>query len=486
MFFRRKQVPAEPQVTHTVLEHSIAQFPINESYADHLSVDDLLRGLMIFGGTGSGKTTGSGAFLASSLLALGCGGLVLCVKGEECSNWENYAYAMGREDDLIIFGFNRGYAFNFLEHELNRQGQGAGLTENLFAIFSELRELLASGLGMESDRFWQESAERVFKNAVDILVVSQGTLSLLDIQRLVETAPRNVAETQAESWQEESFLGQCLASGMAQLEDLDDVRAHDFKLASRYWLDEFPRMAERTRSSIVSTFNNMLSNLTRGAVRPLISNPTNVIPEDAFEGKIIVLDLPVHEYGLAGRMVQVIFKYLWQKAVLRRSITQDTLPVFLWADECQEMVTRNDRSFLNVERSYRATTIYLTQNLANIKDVVGERNAEALLASFQNFIFHANSDHLTNQWAAQKIGQRWQKQVSTSANQSLGGSGGSYSSTSSEVYKYQVEPSDFLALRNGGALNHYLVDGILLRASRPWLQTAAFHRLVSFEQLYLV
>ena len=107
----------------------MCQFPIDGRVVDVWSVDDVLRGVMILGGTGSGKTTGSGAFIASTLLALGCGGLVVCVKGEERALWERYAEEMGRSEDLIVFGFDRGYGFNFLEYELNRAGPGAGLTE---------------------------------------------------------------------------------------------------------------------------------------------------------------------------------------------------------------------------------------------------------------------------------------------------------------------------------------------------------------------
>ena len=462
----------------------VCQFPIDGRVVDVWSVDDVLRGVMILGGTGSGKTTGSGAFIASTLLALGCGGLVVCVKGEERALWERYAEEMGRSEDLIVFGFDRGYGFNFLEYELNRAGPGAGLTENVFAIFSELRDLVRVDRSrVDSDRFWFESAERVFKNAVDVLVFAKNRLDLVGIQRVVDSAPLSVEESREEAWQESSFLAECIAEGHQRLDEEElgdeDVRAYDFKLAARYWLDEFPRMATRTRSSILSTFNNMLSNLTRGAVRPLLCAGTNVTPEDTFDGKIIVLDLPIHECGLAGRMAQVIFKYMWQKAVARRSAGRETLPVFLWADECQEVITPNDRTFLNIERSYRATTVFLTQNLSNIIDEVGEVNANALLGTFQNFVFHANSDHVTNRWAAEKIGQAWQKSASVSTNP--GGTG----STVADSYRYLVEPNAFLGLRNGGVANGYLVDAVMVRSSRPWGATGSFFRPVVFQQLFL-
>jgi hypothetical protein len=73
-------------------------------------------------------------------------------------------------------------------------------------------------------------------------------------------------------------------------------------------------------------------------LRDFFSSPvTNIRPEDAFSGKIIIIDLPVQEFRLAGRVANLAWKYCFQVAVLRR--TQPTQPdtylrpVFLWADE---------------------------------------------------------------------------------------------------------------------------------------------------------
>lgn len=50
------------------------------------------EGVQIFGGIGSGKTSGSGAALAKSFLRAGFGGLVLCAKKDELATWLKYAY----------------------------------------------------------------------------------------------------------------------------------------------------------------------------------------------------------------------------------------------------------------------------------------------------------------------------------------------------------------------------------------------------------
>ena len=49
---------------------------------DMWRIKDACEGTIIFGGTGSGKTSGSGRAIATSFLSAGFGGLVLCAKPE--------------------------------------------------------------------------------------------------------------------------------------------------------------------------------------------------------------------------------------------------------------------------------------------------------------------------------------------------------------------------------------------------------------------
>lgn len=64
---------------------------------DWWTLRDAVRGVQIFGGIGSGKSSGSGRTLALSLLKSGFGGLVLTGKVGETALWvEDYARRTGR------------------------------------------------------------------------------------------------------------------------------------------------------------------------------------------------------------------------------------------------------------------------------------------------------------------------------------------------------------------------------------------------------
>jgi len=66
------------------------------------TIRNAVEGVQIFGGIGSGKTSGSGRFLALKYLKNGFGGLVLTAKPDEKKLWVEYATLTNRLNDLII------------------------------------------------------------------------------------------------------------------------------------------------------------------------------------------------------------------------------------------------------------------------------------------------------------------------------------------------------------------------------------------------
>src|SRR6266850_2439250 len=69
---------------------------------DAFRIADAQTGVIVFGATGSGKTSGPARHLAYGYLAAGFGGVVLCAKKEERRQWEQWAAETGRADDLVI------------------------------------------------------------------------------------------------------------------------------------------------------------------------------------------------------------------------------------------------------------------------------------------------------------------------------------------------------------------------------------------------
>jgi len=473
------------------------------SPADAFTIRDACEGVQIFGATGSGKTSGSGAALAKAFLRHGFGGLVLCAKPDERQLWERYARETGRSESVVIFSPDGPYRFNYLDYELRREGQGGGSTENLVHLFANIVEIAEGKVEQNSgDSFWQRGANQLLRNAIDLLYLAQDSFTVGDVYRLISEAPQSLAQAQPRtklerevdrrSWEQDnadylrwvntSYLASCLSLASDRAKTAREK--HDLGVAANYWLKEFPATADRTRSGIVSTFSGVADMLSHGISWELLGTTTNVVPEVTYrDGAIIIVDLPVREYHDVGRVVQGIWKLMFQRAVLRRDVTQHPRPVFLWADEAQNFTSSFDFRYQAETRSARGCTVYLTQNVNNYYAVLGTRardESNSLLGNFQTKIFHTNGDFITNQFAADSIGQRWVMANNFGANAS--DNGYSHSSGMSQMLVHKVLPAEFTMLKNGGAPNNKQVEAIVFKAGRPWQATGDTYIKTIFTQ----
>jgi hypothetical protein len=455
---------------------------------NYWSLNDAFQGVQVLGGTGSGKSSGSGQALARAFLDANLGGLVLTAKTDEVFAWKKYAKAAGRLDDLLIVDGEAKHCFNFLSYELKRPGAGAGHTENLVNLFCSVLEASERrhGQGGGSDAYWQRTLKQLLRNAIDLAVISADDLDLPSLYRIITSAPRTPAEAADAAWQQNSVCHRLIE--VAEGRAVEKNRQSDFDLTRDYWLREFPSLAEETRSVIVSTFTSMADCFLRGMLRKLFCTRLDFKPEDTFDGKIIVLNLPVKEHNELGQFAQVLFKYVWQRAVERRipplitpeDAEQTIRPVFLWADESQFFANSYDALFQSTARASRACTVYLTQNLPSYFAAFSGANAraevEAFIGNLQTKIFHANGDPTTNNWAADSIGKTRQMRYSGSLSEQLargqGNTGMNQSAGGSEVIEYLVQPQEFTMLRTGGEECDMQVDGIIFQGGRRWVVPA--------------
>lgn len=122
-----------------ILPHYSFDTPILQLARDcSLSIRQAFEGVQIFGGTGSGKTSGAGRILAHGFLQLGFGGLVLCAKPDEANNWRRYAAETGREDSFLFINGSPGQGFNFLEYEMKAYQHEGNQVNNAVETFMQI------------------------------------------------------------------------------------------------------------------------------------------------------------------------------------------------------------------------------------------------------------------------------------------------------------------------------------------------------------
>ena len=171
------------------------------------------------------------------------------------------------------------------------------------------------------------------------------------------------------------------------------------------------------------------------------------VPEQTtHQGKIVIVDFPMLEYGPeTGRLINVLVKLVFQRAWLRRDLSQSANPVFLWQDEFQYFVTRRDNAFQQTCRSARAAVVCLTQSILNLSEEFSEQQpgskTKAFLGNLMLKIFHQQNDPDTNEYAATLIGKRYRYLDSYNADATGGASFGA-----AQQLVYNVEPIAFSEL----------------------------------------
>lgn len=486
------EIAKEGKVDYSNLETPIVKF--SNDPKDFWTLGDAVKGVQIFGGIGSGKSSGSAKTLALNFIARNFGGIVLCAKPDEADTWIKYAEACGRKNDIIHFKEGSQYYFNPLQYEMSRTDEGGGLTSNISNLFLNLyrmgQRINGGGEAKGGEQFWESALKRCLNRVIDLIKMSGEVLSVSNMAKIVSSIP--TAEDMVEIKKikkDKDFLNHknyCVKC--VYLADInkkqEDIKAkNNYLVIFNYFFTELPRLHPETRTTIQEMFLGLAEPFLSGLLADHFSEEFDggemLLPEETHKGKIILLDFSVKKYLEAGIYSQLIYKLIWQQATERRGdIEGHKIPVFLWVDESQYFLSEYDMLFQTTARSSVACTVFISQNISNYYAVLGGQNPKArvdsLLGNLSTRIFHANVDFVTNEWAANSIGRVFKNMENI--NYSLT----SMSGSSSEQLHYQVEPIEFNTLRMGGAPD-FIVEGIIMRNGNPWSDGNNFKK-VNFSQ----
>ena len=478
------------------------QWPLDQallkwSKRDHHAIANACAGVVCFGATGSGKSSGPGEAIARAHLLAGFSGMFFAAKISDTRDALELCRQTGRLGDVVPFGPKHPARFNFLDFERSRKGSGGGQTMNIVNLLlevSQIRERGGKGGGGGDQEFFSNAKKQILNAAVDVLAMGHDRIGVPEIYKLILSAPTSMDMVRSQGWRDNSFLFKCLQAGDKR--EKSSIQKHDFELAADYWLTEYPQQSDRTRTSITSTVTGVLDTFQRGYARELMCGDTNITPEHICEdGKILIHTMDLKDNDEAGALVQVTWKYMLQKAVERRDVSRHPRPVFFHMDEFQNYITAGDSNFATTCRSSRAALTLLTQNLPTLYKSLGsgdqaKQDVDSLLGNCNLKIFCANGCSTTNLWAAEMIGKASMFRMNvnsthqaTDAYSAIFGSDQSQTSAGwSEQIDFQVQPSEFACLRTGSAANDFLVDAVLFRNGHPFRATGKNYMPLAFEQ----
>ena len=490
-----------------------------------------VEGVQIFGGIGSGKTSGSGRSIALKYLSFGFGGLVLTVKPDEKDLWISYCKEAGRLDDLIILGEKSPNRFNFIEYESNSGHSGKTYTENIVQVLKTVISAAHTkdSSGMSNDGFWEKALDMVIFNIIDLCLIAYGKITIQTMYDIAQSLPKDGerAIIVHEEWElyvhqmeigekpereltafEEAMIAanknvmemiqkymnanvdniEALMKGMSYPEFLKKKfpTARTYFLLRQFFMESYRSLYEKTRSIIDYTFSEFMYRLLREPAYSLFcQGSSTVVPEDSLKGKIILLDLSVKTTFKVGRDCQILFKYIWQRAMERRNVHENDRPVFLWADEAQNFLHEHDPVYQATARSSRIATVYITQNIPNYLSAMGGKNSQAkvqgFLGTMATKIFHANADIETNRYASDLVGQDYFEKLDKSMTMSKDIS---RSRSTSILLEKVFRPEDFVKLKGGSLFNNYIVEGIIHKQGDPIFGGNNYQK-VGFHQIFI-
>lgn len=473
---------------------------------DAITMRTAFQNFLAVGGTGSGKTSSLHPTLLQALLNSGAGFLILCAKPEERATILKVIKRAKRARDVIIMDATAKERFNILDH-VSRTLAKDGFEHNyveLMRIFSEAMNVASANSDGGENSFFLQAALKWLSHTFPLLLAALGNLRLKDVYEMVISAPRSVKQASDPKWQEQSFCWKILYTVSVKAEH-GDVRAQRaLDEHGDYWIEEIAPQAEKTRSSVEATLTNLIYPFLSGKLAELFCTDTTFTPDDARDGKIIILDLPVLTYGPMGAAAQSIFKYLFGLAMQSKPAERNTRPVVLWADECQYFLSATDAELLSTARSAKLCCVFITQDIPTFYAQLGHQQrdvADSIIGKFGTRLFYANTSRQTNQQAADLIGktQKYNRSKTTSKGLNSGGSlnqsewvngagagdGRNQTRTQSiSSYEDYIFPPEFFAkgLRTGGPKNRKRVDAIIIRSGATFNETGAHWIKAEFHQ----
>jgi hypothetical protein len=397
-----------------------------------LDRESLFQHLLVFGGTGDGKTTAILKPLLTQVFAQPhFGAYVTDAKGVLWHDAEQIAAAAGRAGDVLKIGTGPG------ELGVNIT---AKLTPNQIA--ATLRSVLTQMGGGRGDSFWPDMAANIMRHMLTIgrayAATPEGAAeaktlnpyslwwayqAVLDDKRLQPALAAIGRATTAELGRAESARKARDRAGFEDSADRARILAGPDVVASHAYLtNAWAEMAKDTKTGIIANVSQLMDGFAGTPVlreRFISGLDDKAASLDApLNGKIALVTLNMMDEGLPARLVAILLKtVLYREARLREAAFKkagenpQAHPCLVMMDEVQELATvdpatgLSDATFWNVARSTGIAGVFATQTVAALTQAMGKDAAENFMQQSRSKVFLRSEDQATVSYACWLAGE---------------------------------------------------------------------------------
>jgi hypothetical protein len=443
------------------------------SKLDVLRLRDLIEGgTLITGGLGSGKSSTSLRQLCCGLMRAGLGALVCTVKSSDAESFIAYAKECGREKDVIHFHEKSGLKFDPLAYESSRTAErGSTNLESLIDFCSILMSIGKFQNASNNEKFWEQSGEQALRHSARIHQLAGRPVSIVDLNRALQSFPTHPGEHEEEAWQRESYCAQLINEIRLRKDQLSEDDWADLDVATQYIFSRWANYDPRPRGSIELTVASMSDRFCFQPMRKIFAGGAfSFTPEETTHNrKLVIVDFPILQYGKeAARLIQILVKVTFQRSWLRHKFKPGCCNgAMLVQDEFQFLNSTFENHFVQVCRDSCIAPLYATQSVMGLAEENGEAQPGSKTKGFLNNISvrlaHNSTCPDTAQWLADMLGREYKYLDNfnaggnpTSNNGSVGGS---------QQLAHILEPIEFSRLLKPDADNPF-AEVICYRSGR--------------------
>ena len=359
------------------------------------SMEDFVRGWLITGRTGSGKTQSGINSITFQIFqnVKNWGGICLDQKGLYWEILVRMAAHFGRSEDLILLQTRPEGASVLWRplHTINLTGNPAVPASTYAKVIVDTAISLSGGRG--GNPFFPTKAQLAIQTAFEILRHIEAYVTIPNIHRLLLNTTDST-ET------------------MEILSKKGDQRSSELLASFQSYLDQPPEQLGGVQGTL-STYLEFFLNSEIAEVF-CAEEPTFSVSQ-IDQGKIVCLAMP-QKFQSERLYINTILKLSYYFHALSRFDKQaeeremDNL-LILFADEGQEIITGAESAFADhraagVIREARATIVLATQAYTSLLGSLDKRYADVLMLNLSNELIFTVANHDSAQIASKSIGER--------------------------------------------------------------------------------
>ena len=359
------------------------------------SMEDFVRGWLITGRTGSGKTQSGINSITFQIFqnVKDWGGICLDQKGLYWEILVRMAAHFGRSEDLILLQTRPEGASVLWRplHTINLTGNPAVPASTYAKVIVDTAISLSGGRG--GNPFFPTKAQLAIQTAFEILRHIEAYVTIPNIHRLLLNTTDST-ET------------------MEILSKKGDQRSSELLASFQSYLDQPPEQLGGVQGTL-STYLEFFLNSEIAEVF-CAEEPTFSVSQ-IDQGKIVCLAMP-QKFQSERLYINTILKLSYYFHALSRfdktaeDREKDNL-LILFADEGQEIITGAESAFADhraagVIREARATIVLATQAYTSLLGSLDKRYADVLMLNLSNELIFTVANHDSAQIASKSIGER--------------------------------------------------------------------------------